>query len=236
METEAQGHWAICLGVMVWAGHGAAGKKKGVWEDVSWLLWNRHSPSLTTSQGAGPDGGMETGILASPQSCDPDMEEHFLILTWISSLVSPFKKSWVQHHISFPTWWAHSLSPMAVVPNSFGTRDCAGFSRHQGWRWFRDDSSTLHLLSPWFLLLLLQLHLRSSGVRSWRLGSPALWLGELPNPSALSLAVANPRNLPCAFPAPTRHECPLESWQPTGWALSGHGGWHWEHLTHGRAW
>ena len=32
--------------------------------------------------------------------------------------------------------------------------------------WFGDDSSTLHL----FLLLLHQLHLRSSGIRSWRLG------------------------------------------------------------------
>ena len=37
--------------------------------------------------------------------------------------------------------------------------------------WFGDDSSTLHL----FLLLLHQLHLRSSGIRSQRLGTPALW-------------------------------------------------------------
>jgi len=40
--------------------------------------------------------------------------------------------------------------------------------------WFGDDSSTLYLLCTLFLLLLRQLHLRSSGVRSWRLGTPAL--------------------------------------------------------------
>ena len=40
--------------------------------------------------------------------------------------------------------------------------------------WFRDDSSTLHLLCTLFLLLLHQLQLRSSGIRSWMLGTPAL--------------------------------------------------------------
>ena len=49
---------------------------------------------------------------------------------------------------------------------------------HMGWRgegeWFRNDSSTLHLLCTLFLLLLYQLHLRSSGIRSWSLGTPAL--------------------------------------------------------------
>ena len=41
-------------------------------------------------------------------------------------------------------------------------------------RWFRDDSSALHLLCMLFLLLLHQLYLRSSGIRSWRLGIPDL--------------------------------------------------------------
>ena len=40
--------------------------------------------------------------------------------------------------------------------------------------WFQDDSNALHLLCTLFLLLLYQLHLRSSGIRSWRLGNPAL--------------------------------------------------------------
>ena len=38
--------------------------------------------------------------------------------------------------------------------------------------WFQDDSSALHLLFTLFLLLLHQLHLRSSGIRSRRLGTP----------------------------------------------------------------
>ena len=40
--------------------------------------------------------------------------------------------------------------------------------------WLGDDSSVLHLLCTLFLLLLHQLHLRSSGFRSQRLGTPAL--------------------------------------------------------------
>ena len=60
-----------------------------------------------------------------------------------------------------------------------------------GW-WFGDDSSTSHLLCTLFLLLLDQLHLRSSGIRSWGLetlassithrkeGSPLLMPAVLP--------------------------------------------------------
>ena len=41
--------------------------------------------------------------------------------------------------------------------------------------WFLDDSSLLHLLCTLFLILLLhQLHFRSSGIRFWKLGTPAL--------------------------------------------------------------
>ena len=44
-----------------------------------------------------------------------------------------------------------------------------------GWEgWFRDDSSTLHLLCTLFLLLLYQLHLRSSDFKSWRCRAPGL--------------------------------------------------------------
>ena len=39
-------------------------------------------------------------------------------------------------------------------------------------RWFQDDSNALHLLC--MLLLFHQLHLRSSGIRSWRLETPGL--------------------------------------------------------------
>ena len=41
-----------------------------------------------------------------------------------------------------------------------------------GWGWFGDDSGDL--LCTLFLLLLHPLHLRSPGLRSWRLGTPAL--------------------------------------------------------------
>ena len=50
-----------------------------------------------------------------------------------------------------------------------------GVGGEEGWlRWSQDDSSTLHLLFTLFLLLLHQLHLRSSGIRSRKLGTPAL--------------------------------------------------------------
>ena len=39
--------------------------------------------------------------------------------------------------------------------------------------WFQDDSNALQLLCTLFLLLLHQLHLRSLGIRFWRLGTPA---------------------------------------------------------------
>ena len=69
----------------------------------------------------------------------------------------------------------------AAVLTFFGTRDrfCGrqffhGLGLGLG-GWFQeDDASTLHLLCTLFLLLLHQLHLRSSGVRSWRLGAPDL--------------------------------------------------------------
>ena len=44
----------------------------------------------------------------------------------------------------------------------------------KGGEWFRDDSSSFHLLCSLFLLLLRQLCLLSSGIRSRRWGPPAL--------------------------------------------------------------
>ena len=40
--------------------------------------------------------------------------------------------------------------------------------------WFQDDSSAPHLLCTLFLLLWHQLNLRSTGIRSWSLGTPVL--------------------------------------------------------------
>ena len=61
-------------------------------------------------------------------------------------------------------------SPTFLTPE---TRFVEEFSMDGIGRWFRDDSSTLHLLCTLFPLLLNQLHLRSSNIRSWRLGTPA---------------------------------------------------------------
>ena len=64
--------------------------------------------------------------------------------------------------------------PTVLVPGTGFTED--NFSKDSGWGgWeFGDDSSALHLLSTLFLLLLHQLHFRSSGIRSQRLGTSAL--------------------------------------------------------------
>ena len=65
-----------------------------------------------------------------------------------------------------------------VVPNLFGTRDKflgrQFFHGSGGRAWFWDDANTLRLLCILFLSLLHQLHLRSSGIRSQRLGTPVL--------------------------------------------------------------
>ena len=62
----------------------------------------------------------------------------------------------------------------AVAPNLFGTRDqfCGRLFFHRPGRglWFWDDSSALHLLYTLFLLLLHQFPLRSTDIRSHKLG------------------------------------------------------------------
>ena len=63
----------------------------------------------------------------------------------------------------------------------------------RGRGWFQDDSSALDLLCTLFLLLLHQLHLRSSSIRSWRLRTPAL--DHFPQP-------AIPMKLPANQEAP----------------------------------
>ena len=46
--------------------------------------------------------------------------------------------------------------------------------------WFQDESSSLHVLCTLYLSLLHQHHLRSSGIRSRRLGAPALENKDIP--------------------------------------------------------
>ena len=99
-------------------------------------------------------------------------------------------------HVCFPIPYPHSLdnpfptiiqksaflaspvsleekSPTFLVSGSSFMED--SFSTDWGCKgWFQDDSNALHLSCSLFLLLLRQLHLRSSDVRSSRLGTPAL--------------------------------------------------------------
>ena len=68
-------------------------------------------------------------------------------------------------------------SPLLAGPSLFRTRDQFhgdNFPMVEGSGWFRDDSSILHLLCTLFQLFLHQLYLRSSGIRSQRLGMPTL--------------------------------------------------------------
>ena len=73
--------------------------------------------------------------------------------------------------------------PGSVVPNLFGPR--ARFHRRQFFHglgqegWFQDNSNALHFLCTLFLLLLHQLHLRSSGLRFQEVGTLGLYSGML---------------------------------------------------------
>ena len=67
-------------------------------------------------------------------------------------------------------------SPELWFPTFFiqGTNFVDGSFCGQGGGWIWDDSSALHLWCTLFLLLLHQIHLRSSGIVFWRLGTPVL--------------------------------------------------------------
>ena len=71
-------------------------------------------------------------------------------------------------------WCLCQQSPTILAPGTSLVKD--NFSMHWGGggRWFQDDSSTLYLLCTLFLVMLHQLHLRLSGIRSQSLGSPGL--------------------------------------------------------------
>ena len=76
-------------------------------------------------------------------------------------------------------WWWHKrdvalavqLSPTLLAPGTGVLEDNFPTDRCRGW--FQDDSSALQLLCTLFLSLLHQL-LRSSGIKSWSLGTPIL--------------------------------------------------------------
>lgn len=72
----------------------------------------------------------------------------------------------------------HKLECSPAVPSLTGTRDQFHirwfFHRPRSGEWFQDDSSTFYFLDTLFVLLLHQLYLRSTGIRSWSLGTSDL--------------------------------------------------------------
>ena len=90
---------------------------------------------------------------------------HPVLLPSLQKLRDPLLNTrWLLPEQRSPTY---PVSGTDLVVDSFSTS-------WGGSGWFGDDSSALHLLCALFLLLLHQLHLRSSGIRSWRLGTPTL--------------------------------------------------------------
>ena len=118
----------------------------------------------TDHQRPGRTWGLSTGVHPAPQS-----GKRHVILGEVKAL-------WDEAVRRQTVWvWRTKNIPLNI-PKLFGTRDKfyerEFFHELEKGGWFQDDSSALHLLCTLFLLLLHQLHLRSSGIRSWRLGTP----------------------------------------------------------------
>ena len=78
------------------------------------------------------------------------------------------KRAFLASPVSLEQW-----SPTFLVSGSSFMQD--NFSTDWGCKgWFQDDLSALHLLCTLFLLLLCQLHLRASDIRSRRFKPPVL--------------------------------------------------------------
>ena len=107
-------------------------------------------------------GGLVLTTKAEPMTLTDLWEEGgnpYYFAEWISNL----------EHCTLRQW-----SPIFSAPGSVSWNTIFFQMRWTGW--FQNDSSILYILCT--LLLLYQLYLRSSGIRSWRLGTLALW-GEL---------------------------------------------------------
>ena len=96
-----------------------------------------------------------------------------------SALFSVFKEA---HTEALPLTCWEWVGQLQSIPNLFSPRDCFWgrlfFPQPGSKRWFGDNSGALHLLCTLFLLMLHQLQLRSSGIRSERLGTLAVELAN----------------------------------------------------------
>ena len=74
---------------------------------------------------------------------------------------------------SGPDFYALQRSPDLLALGTGLMEDNFPMDQGRG-GWFQDNSRALHLSCTLLLVLLHQLHFRWSGIRSWRLGTPAL--------------------------------------------------------------
>ena len=108
------------------------------------------------------------------------LEVNIILQMWtgLSSELHPVNQQAVQrvlfHWTTACFYFFKTVVPKLLAPGTSFVEDHFATDRAAGERWFQDDSSTWHVLCILFLLLLHQLHLRPSGSRSQRLGTPAL--------------------------------------------------------------
>ena len=97
-------------------------------------------------------------------------------LSCVKNILLEKEKATPSSSLAWRIPWTEETGELSFIVSQSQTR--VSIHAHKGWwgegEWFQNDSSTLHLLCTLFLLLLHQLHLRSSGIRSWSLGTPAL--------------------------------------------------------------
>ena len=110
---------------------------------------------------------------------------------------------------------------LAAIPSLSGTRDWSCrrqvfYGQGRG-GWFQDGSSTLHSSCISFLLLLHQFHLRSSGIRSQKLGTPGFVVVAIKLPSCVWLS-STPWTTACQTPGLSlsprvcSESCSLSQW------------------------
>ena len=127
-------------------------------------------------------GSRRICFLALPASRDHPHSSNFKANN-IGPSLSHLSSLWLSLVFLCAFWgqeWLHSAhfdilrqwSPMFLAPGTSFVED--NFPIDQGGVEFQGDSRTWHLLCTLFLLLLHQLHLRTPGIRSQRLGTPEL--------------------------------------------------------------
>ena len=115
-------------------------------------------------------GSRETGWLA-PAPRPHHGYQNPRILSSLHKMVQYLHRNYAHPSVYFKS----EVSSLFSTRNWFrGRQFFHGPEWGGGGGWFQGDSSTLHFLSTSFVLLLHQLHFRSSDIISQRLGTPAL--------------------------------------------------------------